>query len=192
MLQEGSISMLCHINQLFLLESSLNQIQIIYFHTILYLLTEEGYLYLFIRNAIQCICWCTGLPEKITHNPQKMLCILVSHAFFNHSTKCNKLWCLSSWKTRYKTSPWMCACNRTQLPWVQQGHPQPEQILQLACKAVSPKVILNWPKTPLFISWMERITYSTPFSSRMWNICSREAFLETNKSAISRCPSSDV
>jgi len=37
-----------------------------------------------------------GLPDKITYNPQKMLCILVSCAYFNHSTKCNKLQCLSS------------------------------------------------------------------------------------------------
>jgi hypothetical protein len=104
-----------------------------------------------------------------TYNPQKMWRILVSRAYFNHSTKCNKLWCLSNWKTRYKPTPWMCACNKTQPPWVQQGHPQPEQMLQLPCQSVLHKVSLNWPKTPLFIFWMKGITYSTPFSSRMWN-----------------------
>ena len=93
-----------------------------------------------------------------------MRCVLISSAYFNHSTKCNKVWCLSNWKTGYKPTPWMSACNRTQPPWVQQGHPQPEQMLQLACQSV-----LHWPKPPLFIFWMERITYSTLFSSGMWN-----------------------
>jgi len=130
--------------------------QIIYFHRILYPLTEEEYLHLFKRNATQCICWGVGLPDKITYNPQKMLCILVSHAYFNHSTKCNKLWCLSNWKTKYKPSLRMCACNRTQPPGVQPGHPQPEQMLQLACQSVLHKVSLNWPKTPLsFSEWKE-------------------------------------
>jgi hypothetical protein len=135
------------------MESKLKQIQIICFHRILYPLTEEQNVHLFKRNATQCsICWGLGLPDKITYNPKKMLCILVSREYHNHSTTCNKLWCLSNWKTRYKPSPWMCACNRTQPPWVQQGHPQ--QMLQLACQSVLHKVRLHWPKTPIFIFWM--------------------------------------
>jgi hypothetical protein len=138
-----------------------------------------------------CICQYVGLPDKITYNPQKTLCILVSRAYFNYSTKCNKLH-LSNWKTRYKPSPWMCACNRTQLPWVQQGQPQPQQMLQLACQSVLHKVSLNWRKTPLFIFWMERITYGTPVFFPNVEFCSCGASLDINKWAFSWCPSSDL
>jgi len=65
-LQQGSASMLWHINLLFLTESKLKQTQIIYFHRILYPLTEEEYLHLFKRNTTQCICWGVGLPGKMT------------------------------------------------------------------------------------------------------------------------------